>query len=171
LNENTRKERPPRGRLGHLTYPEHEFPRFAEKIQKRGEMKTMKKTHLLTFMLSTAIAAVPVASFAAVPQDHPDQNDHKAAAHQNYRFRSQDKGKLQQHYRTAHTHPANAHRWAWHRGVNLPSGWQGQVEALPQEDIALLAPPPPGYEFGYYNGWAIVYDPNTGVILNAVVVQ
>ena len=140
----------------------------------------MKKSPLLTFMLSTAIAAVPAYSFAVPAQDHSqdhpdqrqDQNNHKAAAHQNYHFRSQDKGKLQQHYRVAHhDHAANAHRWAWHRGVNLPSGWQGQVEPLPQEDITLLAPPPPGYEFGYYNGWAIVYDPNTGMILDAVAVE
>jgi Ni/Co efflux regulator RcnB len=136
----------------------------------------MKKSHLLTLMLSTAIAAVPACSFAAPAQDHqdqrPDKNDHKAAAHQNYKFRSQDRSKLQQHYRTGHQqHAANAHRWAWHRGQNLPSGWQGQVEPLPQEDITLLAPPPPGYEFGYYNGWAIVYDPNTGMILDAVAVE
>jgi Ni/Co efflux regulator RcnB len=120
------------------------------------------------------VAAVPVCSFAAVPQDHNDQhNNQKAAAHQNYHFRSQDKSKLQQHYRAAHHQTAvrNAHRWAWRRGENLPAGWQGQVEPLPQEDITLLAPPPPGYEFGYYNGWAIVYDPNTGVILDAVAVE
>lgn len=139
----------------------------------------MKNSNLLTFVLSAAIAAVPVCSFAAVPQDHQDndqrhdqrQNDHRAA-HQNYRFRSQDRSKLQEHYRSAHhEHAANAHRWAWRRGENLPSGWQGQVEPLPQEDITLLAPPPPGYEFGYYNGWAIVYDPNTGVILDAVLLD
>ena len=146
----------------------------------------MKKSRLLTFALSAALASVPVCSFAAVPQDHPqdhpqdqqqhDQQQHKAAPNANYRFRAQDKTKLQPHYRAAHphpenAHPENAHRWAWHRGVNLPQGWQGQIEPLPQADIALLAPPPPGYEFGYFNGWAIVYDPNTGVILDAVAVE
>jgi hypothetical protein len=59
------------------------------------------------------------------------------------------------------------HPWTWHRGVNLPAGWQGQVEPLADADIAMLAPPP-GYQFGYYEGWAIVYDLNTGVVLDAV---
>ncbi|HEX5236827.1 MAG TPA: hypothetical protein VFW25_16020 [Silvibacterium sp.] len=135
----------------------------------------MKKSNLLAFVLSTAIVAVPACSFAVPAQEHQAQrhdNDHRAAAHQNYRFRSQDRSKLQQHYRAAHhEHAANAHRWAWRRGESLPSGWQGQVEPLPQEDITLLAPPPPGYVFGYYNGWAIVYDPNTGVILDAVLLD
>lgn len=133
----------------------------------------MKKSRLLTFALSATLASVPVCSFAAAPQDHPQDRSQqqKATPHGNYHFRAEDRTKLQPHYRAAHPHPDNAHRWAWHRGVNLPQGWQGQIEPLPQADIALLAPPPPGYEFGYYNGWAIVYDPNTGVILDAVLVQ
>lgn len=131
----------------------------------------LNKSHLLTFALSAALASVPACSFAAAPQEHHEQPQHEAAAHQNYHFRADDRSHLQEHYRTAHQHPENAHHWAWHRGVNLPFGWQGQVEPLPQADITLLAPPPPGYVFGYYNGWAIVYDPNTGVILDAVFVE
>lgn len=135
----------------------------------------LKKSHLLTFTLSAALASIPACSFAAAPQDrpqdHPQQQQHEAAAHQNYHFRTQDRSHLQEHYRTAHPHPEASHHWAWHRGVNLPSDWRGQVEPLPQADITLLAPPPPGYVFGYYNGWAIVYDPNTGVILDAVLVE
>jgi Ni/Co efflux regulator RcnB len=124
----------------------------------------MKKSHLLTFVLSAALASIPVCSFAAAQQQHQ-------AAHPTYHFRSGDKAKLHTHYHAAHPQPASHPHWAWHRGVNLPQGWQGQIEPLPQADIALLAPPPPGYEFGYFNGWAIVYDPNTGVILDAVVVE
>lgn len=130
----------------------------------------MKKSGLLTFVLSTALVSIPVCSFAAAaPQDRHDQ-DHKAA-HQTYHFRTQDRTQLRTHYHSAHPQPAEHHHWAWHRGVNLPQGWQGQVEPLPQADITLLAPPPPGYEFGYYNGWAIIYDPNTGIILDAVLIE
>jgi hypothetical protein len=124
----------------------------------------MKKAHLLTLALCTVLASVPVCSFAAAPYQHKDTRP-------TYHFRSQDKSHLQPHYRAAHPHVAGAPHWAWHRGVNLPQGWQGQIEPLPQADIALLAPPPPGYEFGYFNGWAIVYDPNTGVILDAILVE
>jgi Ni/Co efflux regulator RcnB len=130
----------------------------------------MKKSRLLTLALSAALASVPVCSFAAVPQ----QDQHKAAGHATYHFRAQDKSKLQTHYRSAHHADAHAkpvHHWAWHRGASLPSGWQGQIEPLPQEDIALLAAAPPGYEFGYYDGWAIIYDPNTGIVLDAVSVM
>lgn len=106
-----------------------------------------KKSHLLTFVLSTALVSVPVCSYAAVPQDRQDRKDQRTnqrAAHQNYHFRTQDRKQLQTHYRAKHQHHANEHRWAWRRGENLPAGWQSEVQPLPQEDIVLLAPPPPG---------------------------
>jgi Ni/Co efflux regulator RcnB len=131
----------------------------------------MKKSNLLALALSTAVAMVPICSFAAVPQDHPQDRQQQRAAHPTYHFRTNDRTQLREHYRTAHPHPEHKHHWAWHRGASLPSGWQGQVEPLPQADITLLAPPPPGYEFGYYDGWAIIYDPNTGLVLDAVLVE
>jgi Ni/Co efflux regulator RcnB len=125
----------------------------------------MKNRHFVTFALGVALAAAPALSIAA-PQ-HPDNHGHAAAS---YHFRAQDKAKLQPHYRAAqHTQKVDpAHRWAWRRGQNLPDGWHDHIEALPEGDIHLLPAAPAGYIFGYYDGWAVVYDPNTGVVLDAI---
>jgi Ni/Co efflux regulator RcnB len=121
----------------------------------------MKTRQLITLALGAALCAAPALSIAA-----PQHGDTHAAA--SYHFRTQDKAHLQPHYRAMNVKVDTAHRWAWHRGVNLPSGWHDNIQPLPQADIALLPPPPPGYLIGYYDGWAVVYDPNTGVVLDAI---
>lgn len=128
----------------------------------------MKQTRFLACALSAALIAVPAAAFAAPPQQHPEQQ-HKAAAHPAYHFSTKHHTQLQKHYRTNHPQERNMHHhWTWHRGARMPEGWQSGVQPLPQEDIVLLPAPPPGYVFGLYDGWAIVYDPNTGLVLEAV---
>jgi Ni/Co efflux regulator RcnB len=124
----------------------------------------MKNRYLITLALGAALTAAPVWSVAA-PQQHHDDDHHAAPA---YHFQEQDRAHLQSHYRSEHIQVDTAHRWAWHRGENFPVGWHDHIRPLPQVDISLLPPPPPGYVFGYYDGWAVVYDPSTGVILDAV---
>lgn len=120
------------------------------------------KSRFISLAVCVALGLIPVSATAAPPQQ-------PKTARVTYHFRSQDKSELQPHYLAAHPDAANGPRWNWHRGENLPSGWQGQIQRLAAADIALLVPPPPrGYEFGYYQGWAIVYDPQTGEVLDAV---
>jgi hypothetical protein len=122
----------------------------------------LKNSPLLTFALSAAFASIPVCA-SAVPH-HQDKT-----ARVTYRFSAHDKAQLRPHYLASHPNMNLSHSWTWHRGVNLPAGWQDQVEPLADADIAMIAPPPPaGYRFGYYKGWAIVYDPDTGVVLDAI---
>lgn len=122
----------------------------------------LERSRLLTLALSAALASVPVCASAA--SSYQDKG-----ARVTYHFSPQDKSHLRPHYLAEHPNMRNQHRWAWHRGVNLPDGWRDRVEPLADADIAVLAPPPPpGYEFGYFDGWAIVYDPHTGVVLDAM---
>jgi hypothetical protein len=39
---------------------------------------------------------------------------------------------------------------------------------IPPSLIAYLPPIPAGYQIGYYDGYAIVYDPYTGMILSII---
>lgn len=120
------------------------------------------KSHLLRLAVSAVLFSVPLCIFAAArAQDK--------GTRVTYHFRSQDKAQLRPHYLAEHPNMRKDHRWEWHRGVKLPDGWRGRVEPLDDADIAVLAPPPPpGYEFGYFDGWAIVYNPNTGEVLDAL---
>lgn len=124
----------------------------------------MKKYFFPALALGAALTIAPAMSFAAAPQHHD-------AAHATYHFRTQDRTALRPHYQAMHQHVDAHSRWSWHRGANLPGGWHDHMMPLPAADIALLPPCPPGYLFGYYDGWAVVYDPNTGVILDAISVM
>jgi Ni/Co efflux regulator RcnB len=120
-----------------------------------------KLSHL-RLAVSAVLISAPLCIFAATAHQNKDTRV-------TYRFSSQNKAQLRPHYLADHPKMNNEHRWAWRRGANLPDGWRGRVEPLADADIASLAPPPPpGYEFGYFDGWAIVYDPHTGVVLDAV---
>jgi Ni/Co efflux regulator RcnB len=123
------------------------------------------KSRLLRLAVSAVWVSVPLCIFAAAP--HQDKQDKDARV--TYHFKSQDKAQLRPHYLADHPEMKKEKCWAWHHGVNLPDGWRDRVEPLADADIASLAPPPPpGYEFGYFDGWAVVYDPHTGVVLDAV---
>ena len=128
----------------------------------------MKKAKFLVFALGISLSAAPALSFAIAPQHHDDQGDHGNHGHEDYHFRAQDRGHLQQHYSRMHEHVDRSHRWHFERGSRLPGDWHSRMRPLPREDIRLLPPPPPGYVFGYYDGYAVVYNPATLVVLDAL---
>jgi Ni/Co efflux regulator RcnB len=135
----------------------------------------MKATKLLLLNLAAAgFLCLPVVSaYAYTPQDHRD--DHAQAQHgnehaQQYHFRQQDTQKLRQHYnQTNYRHQVDAsHRAHLVRGGHLPSDWHAHIHPLPPQYVRELPPPPAGYLMGYYDGYAVVYNPNTGLILEVV---
>lgn len=84
-----------------------------------------------------------------------------------YSFGTAGRQRLRLDYnRTNYRHEVNAHNRArLYRGGYLPNGWRARVHRLPPEYLREVPPPPPGYFIGYYDGFAVVYDPNTGLIL------
>lgn len=42
------------------------------------------------------------------------------------------------------------------------------IMPVPVHVLRTLPPPPPGYVIGYYQGYNVVYDPTTYVILTAI---
>ena len=81
-------------------------------------------------------------------------------------FRDQDRAAFYTHYR------GDADRWRGHR---RPVFVPGQViertyviRPVPRTYWVNVAPPPPGYQYGYYEGYVVAYDPATRVIADVM---
>ncbi len=42
------------------------------------------------------------------------------------------------------------------------------IEPVPQAYWAGQPPPPPGYQYGYYDGYVVAYDPTTRIIADVM---
>jgi len=81
---------------------------------------------------------------------------------EDYRFRSDDRDRFYAHYR------GDADQW---RGRRRPVFVTGRaipreyvVRVVPQSYWVGAPPPPPGYQYGYYGGYVVAYDPTTRII-------
>lgn len=130
------------------------------------------------------MALIPVlATAVAVAQGHGnDQNDNHDQGHhdngnhgdngnhngppQNFQFHDQDRNQFQGHYqkdvRKWQKHPQG--RPHFERGQRVPDGYRFQP--VPRSYYA--TPPPPGYQYGYYNGYIVAYSPTTRVIADVI---
>jgi hypothetical protein len=78
-------------------------------------------------------------------------------------FRDQDRANFYAHYRR------DADRW---RGYRRPVFVPGQViertyymQPVPRTYwVGVAPPPPPGYQYGYYQGYVVAYNPTTRVV-------
>lgn len=52
------------------------------------------------------------------------------------------------------------------RGGALPPGWAKKLEPLPYDLDRRLRPLPAGYRRGVVDGYAVIYDPRAGVIID-----
>ncbi|MDB5987153.1 MAG: hypothetical protein JWR16_2206 [Nevskia sp.] len=148
---------------------------------------------LLTFQ-TLAIGALAFAALACVPamaqdrgphggddhgqrsDDHgPGGDDHggdhhagPSAPHGNYQFRDQDRVRLQQHYQKSFARIDRDHRPRFEAGGSIPSAYRHSIVQPPASVRRGLPPPPRGYRIGYYQGYSVVYDPTTFVILSVL---
>ncbi len=106
------------------------------------------------------------------PQEHAQrpaaQGRTARPANAHYQFRSQDRPKLRQHFQAQLAHVNRANRPHIAAGVQLEPSYQTYIVPVPQEVIVDLAPPPPGYVFGFYDGYVIVYDPATFFVIDVI---
>jgi Ni/Co efflux regulator RcnB len=84
-----------------------------------------------------------------------------------YHFRPEDREKLRGQYKDIDKVDRD-HREHFVAGGHLPSDWRHHIQAVPSVVIRDLPPIPAGYVAGYYDGYAVVYDPRTGVILEVL---
>ncbi len=102
----------------------------------------------------------------AQPQTRASNDRKSANAH--YHFRAEDRSKLRPHFQAQLAHVDRAHRPHVAAGVTLQPTYQTVIEPVPQDVIVYLAPPPPGYEFGFLDGYVLVYDPSTFFVIDVI---
>lgn len=114
-------------------------------------------------MVPVLIAAVGVGA----AQGQQGRNNHQDQG-KNFRFRPQDRSNFQSHY------SSDINRWRSHpqgrphfvRGQRIPSGYHFQP--VPPSYYANVPPPPPGYQYGYYDGYVVSYNPTTQIIADVM---
>lgn len=82
-------------------------------------------------------------------------------------FHDQDRDRFYSHYRS------DADRWRGRRRpvfvVGEPIARTYAVRVVPRSVwINVVAPPPPGYQYGYYGGYVVAYNPATRIIADVL---
>jgi len=109
-------------------------------------------------------------------QSHGNQAQYRASrqpnrgpqGRPNYQFRSQDTGRLRQYYQGGFGRIDRRHRPHFGRGGYIPGQYRGYFQPVPYGLIGYLPAVPPGYAIGYYDGYVVVYDPVTYMILSVL---
>ena len=103
-------------------------------------------------------------------EDHDDDDDDHNPRRRGQEnvpyFRLEDRALLGRYYPARSLPPGLRKKYA--RTGTLPPGWQKRVQPFPVTVLHRLPPPPPNCERGYVDGYAIVYDRTTRVILDSV---
>lgn len=90
----------------------------------------------------------------------------QAKKYGDFRFRNEDRGRFYAHYR------GDADRWRGRRRPNfvpgqyIPGGYV--VRPVPRSYWVGTPPPPPGYQYGYYDGYVVAYSPTTRIIADVM---
>src|SRR6185312_5776053 len=97
-----------------------------------------------------------------------DDQNHKDQGHAEYHFRAEDRDRFSSHYhkdiRQWGQHPDRRHHFR--SGERIPSGVH--LKSVPSSYYRTLPPPPPGYRFGYYDGYVVAYNPTTQIVADVL---
>lgn len=113
------------------------------------------------------------------PSGHSQGGNHEQPQHQEsrggsshgdarYEFRDADRARLERHYRSALGHVDRDHRPDFRAGEAIPSRYRGGITPAPASIRGRLQAPPAGYSIGYYQGYTVVYDPATYLVLSVI---
>lgn len=105
-------------------------------------------------------------------QNHPAQaaqsGGHRPAPNAHYQISRQAAPKLRQHFQSQLAHVDRNNRPHVVVGGSLPSGFQTYIVPVPVEEFTYLPPVPEGYQMAFYDGYIIVYDPYSGLVLDVI---
>ena len=142
-------------------------------------MQVVSRFRLLALCALLTSAACAATAQGAPHQDqdrdHPGGPDRaaegrpaprgQAQGQDNRRFRDDDRGRYYSHFQ------GDADQW---RGRQRPAFAPGQriapqfaVRPVPRSFWA-KTPPPPGYRYGYYGGYVVLYNPTTRIIADVL---
>ncbi|WP_230348497.1 hypothetical protein [Methylobacillus methanolivorans] len=99
-----------------------------------------------------------------------DRGGHPVMVQQNvyYQFRDQDRMRLYNQYQRSFRNAHWGRRPDFRPGYVVMPAYRPYITPVPVHVLRTLPPPPPGYVIGYYQGYNVVYDPTTYVILTAI---
>ena len=129
-------------------------------------------------LLAIALAAATIIAMPARAQDQdqqaaqdqqtaPDPQKAQEQKGATYRFRTEDAGKLKEHYTEAGK-VDTLHRAKVAQGGMLPGDWKSRIQPVPEAAMRDLLAPPEGYQFGFIDGYCVVYNPVDGTIAGVV---
>lgn len=100
----------------------------------------------------------------AQPMGHDDRNMPPGQA-KRY-FRDEDRDRYYSHYRADADHWRGRQRPAFAPGQRIDKGYA--IRPVPRAYWINNTPPPPGYSYGYYGGYVVVYSPKTRIIADVM---
>jgi hypothetical protein len=90
----------------------------------------------------------------------------QAKKYDDWRFRHEDRDHFYGYYRKDADHWKGKNRPVFVRGEAIPRNYT--VQAVPRSYWQEVPPPPPGYQYGYYDGYVVAYDPTTRVVADVL---
>lgn len=128
----------------------------------------MNRRRLFAFgWYALARAALPLPARGDDHGQGKGKDKGKGKGHGNRYFRDGDAVYLRQYYSGPVDLPPGL-RKKYYRTGQLPPGWEKGFRPFPAALVQRLPPPPPYCERGYVDGYAVVYDRRTRIIVDIV---
>jgi hypothetical protein len=108
----------------------------------------------------------PPPGHGGVPPGQAKGHGHGHGHDQDWRFQEQDRQHFYSHYRQDADHWRGKKRPRFVRGQAIPRGYY--VQPVPQAYWQNVPPPPPGNQYGYYDGYVVAYNPTTRIIADVL---
>jgi len=86
--------------------------------------------------------------------------------HGDWRFHEDDRDRFYAHYRHDADNWRGRKRPVFVRGQAYPSGYR--LQPVPASYWQGAPPPPPGYQYGYYDGYVVAYNPSTRIVADVL---
>jgi len=95
---------------------------------------------------------------------HWQDDDDRHRRYSDSYFRDEHLRVIRAYYRERKLPPGLAKKY--YRTGQLPPGWQKKIQPFPYQVERSLPPVPAGYARGYVDGYAVVYQPRTQVVID-----
>lgn len=115
--------------------------------------------------LSSLVGACRLLEAKGRGRGHDRDKDESDRGPDSRYFRREDYAVVQRYYSGPSSLPPGL-RKKYRRTGELPPGWQKKLQPFPPELARVLPPPPPNCDRGYIDGFAVVYDRRTRIIVD-----
>jgi len=90
----------------------------------------------------------------------------KYGGNPDFHFQNDDRGRFYSHYRSDASRWGNRKRPYFAAGQPYPVGYA--IRPVPRSYWAGASAPPPGYQYGYYGGYVVAYNPTTRIVVDVL---